>query len=396
LCLCVTTNLKASKAFSQIKPSVSVKQILKSSWESFESTHEIREVEQKEVEKALDCYGHKNGSYVYSCTKCGAWIFQSLGCNSRICSNCGKRHADAWAVSLSQSMFKIPHRHFVISVPSILWPYLKQDRSLWKTYMDSAIDTCNDYFPKLMRKHKAKVGIIVIFHPFGKDMKFQPHLHLIITEGAFDRAGRFIKQEFVPARKFAKCWQYHVSTNLQRAGVPSEVFTYTYRKYDGFYVWVHKAGRIRHPKLIARYLGRYVRHPAIANSRLISFDRNKVGFFYEVSIEESKEKIRHDVTMRVDDFISALIQHIPEQQFKMIRYYGAYARRSKKAFKSYLQSSIEQTKLTKFGVKIPGRVFHCPYCGGDLEFVMYMDKGPPEISKPQKELVEWINGNSKN
>lgn len=262
--------------------------------------------------------------------------------------------------------------------------------------MDSAIDACNDYFPKLMRKHKAKVGIIVIFHPFGKDMKFQPHLHLIITEGAFDRGGRFIKQEFVPARKFAKCWQYHVSTNLQRAGVPSEVFTYTYRKYDGFYVWVHKAGRIRHPKLIARYLGRYVRHPAIANSRLTSFDGNNVSFFYEVSIEESREKIRHDVTMQVDDFISALIQHIPEPQFKMIRYYGAYARRSKKSFKSYLQSSIEQTKLTMFGVKIPERVFHCPYCGGDLEFVMYMDKGPPEVLKEQRELIGWISVNSKN
>lgn len=363
-------------------------------WEAFELTHEIREVEEKEVEKALGCYGHENGSYVYSCTKCGEWVFQSLGCNSRICSNCGKRHADAWAVSLSQSMFKIPHRHFVISVPDILWPYLKRNRSLWKTYMDSAIDSCNDYFPKLMHRINARVGIIVIFHPFGKDMKFQPHLHLIITEGAFDMAGRFIKQEFVPARKFARNWQYHVSTNLQRAGIPPEVFTYTYNKYDGFYVWVHKAGRIRHPKHIARYLGRYVRHPAIANSRLTSFDGNNVGFFYEEYIGESKEKIRHDVTMQVDDFISALIQHIPEPQFKMIRYYGAYARRTKKIFKAYSQSSIEQTKLTMFGVKIPERTFHCPYCGGDLEFVVYLKKPPPPEIKSQKELRDWISVNS--
>ena len=91
-----------------------------------------------------------------------------------------------------------------------------------------------------------------------------------------------------------------------------------------------------------------------------------------------------------------LIQHIPEPNFKMVRYYGAYARRTKKTFKSYLQSSIEQTKLTMFGVKIPERVFHCPYCGGNLEFVMYMDKGPPEIQKSQRELIGWISVNSKN
>ncbi len=368
---------------------VSVKQILKARWKTFKLTHKIRDIEEKEVEKALDCYGHENGRYVYACKNCGEWIFQSLSCNSRICSNCGKRHTEAWAFSLSQKMFNVPHRHFVISVPDILWPYLRQDRNLWKVYMDSAIETCNDYYPKLMRKHKAKVGVIVILHPFGKDMKFQPHLHLIITEGAFDEAGKFIKREFIPARKFAKCWQYHVSKNLQNAGVPSEVFTYTYNRYDGFYVWVHKAGRIRDPKLIAKYLGRYVRHPAIANSRITSFDGMYVKFFYEEHKET--EVIRHDVTMLVDDFISALIQHIPEPQFKMIRYYGAYARRTKSIYASYLQLSIKQLTLWTFGFK---KEIRCPYCGGEVEFVWYCKKPPPEIPKKQKELLDYIRVNS--
>ena len=375
----------------QIKSSVSVKQILKARWGGYKQTHKVRGVEEKEVEKALDCYGHNNGNFVYSCKVCGQWIFQSLGCNSRICSNCGKRHADQWSKSLSKRMFQTPHRHFVISVPSIIWPYLKQDRNLWKVYMDSAIDTCNDYFPKLMRKHKAQVGIIVILHPFGKDTKFQPHLHLIITEGAFDRAGRFIKQEFVPARKFAKTWQYHVSINLQRAGVPNEVFSYTFNKYEGFYVWVHKAGKINHPKLIAKYLGRYVRHPAIANSRLIYFNGKDVGFFYEEHKEE--QIIRHDVTLQVDGFISALLQHIPEPQFKMIRHYGAYARRTKKIFKSYLQSSIKQLTLWTFGFR---KELRCPFCGGEAEFVWYCKKPPPVEVKSQKELLDWIRVNSKN
>lgn len=288
-------------------------------------------------------------------------------------------------------MFQIPHRHLVLSIPSILWPYLKQDRNLWKVYMDSAIDACNDYFPKLMRKHNANVGIIVILHPFGKDMKFQPHLHLIVTEGAFCNNGKFIKQEFIPARNFARVWQYHVSKNLQSAGVPNEIFTYTFNEYDGFYVWVHKAGRIKNPKLIAKYLGRYVRHPAIANSRLTYFNGINVGFFYEEHRET--DVIRHDKVMKVDDFISALLQHIPEHQFKMIRYYGAYARRTKRIFKSYLQSSIKQMTLWSFGFT---KEISCPYCGGELEFVWYCKKPPPQEIKSQQELLDWISANSKN
>ena len=172
---------------------------------------------------------------------------------------------------------------------------------------------------------------------------------------------------------------------------PLVYFTYTLNKYEGFYVWVHKAGRINHPKLIARYLGRYVRHPAIANSRLIYFNGKDVGFFYE----EHKEGqiIRHDVTLQVDDFISALLQHIPEPQFKMIRYYGTYARRTKKIFKSYLQSSIKQLTLWSFGFR---KELRCPYCGGDLEFVRYCKKPPPLEVKSQKELLDWIRVNSKN
>jgi len=39
---------------------------------------------------------------------------------------------------------------------------------------------------------------------------------LIITEGAFDMAGRFIKQEFVPARHFyAKCFAHNMIMRCQ-------------------------------------------------------------------------------------------------------------------------------------------------------------------------------------
>jgi len=38
--------------------------------------------------------------------------------------------------------------------------------------------------------------------------------------------------------------------------------------------------------------------------------------------------------MEVQEFIKALIQHIPDRNFKMIRYYGAYSRRIKKDIRS--------------------------------------------------------------
>jgi len=279
-------------------------------------------------------------------------------------------------------MFSVSHRHFVMSVPDALWPYLRDWKWL-KCYMDSAIKSFNDFLSHLLHQ-EINVGVIVILHPFGKDMKFQPHLHLLITEGGFNVKKEFVKCEFIPADKFRKKWQYEVLKSFQALGLPNAVATEMYRKYNkGFYVWLHKRGTIKHPKLIAKYVGRYVRHPAIANSRIDYFD-GKIVKFHFINNEDE----RRDVTTSVDQFITALIQHIPPPQFKMIRYYGAYARRTKGKYGAKARSSIKQLNLYNFGLE---RIKHCPYCNNELEFVWYSKKPPPEPPKKQKELNKWIS-----
>lgn len=334
------------------------------------------------MEKTLGCYDSKNGCYVFYCSCCDKFIFQSLGCNSRICSCCGKRYTDQWSNSLSKAMFPVPHRHIVMSVPDKLWEYL-DNWDYRKVYMDAAIKAFNDYFSKKLHR-KVKVGVIVILHPYGKDMRKQPHLHLLITEGAFDNKGTFLPSIYIPADGFRKTWQHHVLKLFQANGLRNNIATQMYKQYSkGFYVWLHSRGRIKHPRIIAKYIGRYVRHPAIANSRIKDFNGKYVKFYYVNN--DDKEII---VRMSVDKFITALIQHIPPPQFKMIRYYGAYARRNKSKYGARVQSSIRQTNLREFGFE---RISLCPFCKKPLVFICYQGKGPPKITKDQRTMVKWID-----
>ena len=246
----------------------------------------------------------------------------------------------------------------------------------------AAIKSFNDYFSKILHR-KIKVGVIVILHPFGKDMKEQPHLHLLITEGGFDMKCNFIKCGFVPADGFRKNWQYHVLHSFQLHGLPNELATSMYKRYsNGFYVWLHKRGRIKNKKVISKYVGRYVRHPAIANSRIFDYDKKRVKFYYT-----NNEDVRVNVIMEVNQFITALIQHIPPSQFKMIRYYGAYARRLKGKYGACVQSGIKQLNLYHFGLE---RIKTCPICKNALEFIWYIAKPPPEVVKEQKELLVYV------
>ncbi|MBI4451957.1 transposase [Candidatus Woesearchaeota archaeon] len=144
-----------------------------------------------------------------------------------------------------------------------------------------------------------KTGLVVILHTFGKDMKFHPHLHIITNSN--------IDFNF----KFSKLWRKTVLDSLKLS---------SNEYYYGYYVWSNNI----ESKNIAKYIGRYVRHPAIANGRIIRYNKRDIIFFYK----DSKGK-RILVRKSVLDFITCLIQHIPPRQFKMIRYYGAYNKNSK-------------------------------------------------------------------
>ncbi len=89
---------------------------------------------------------------------------------------------------------------------------------------------------------------------------------------------------------------------------------------NGFYVYA-KPNKCS-PNKAAKYIGRCLGRPVIATSRIDSYDGENVTFHYN---RHEDEKLVTE-TVPVLDFISRLVQHIPEKHFKQIRYYGIYAR----------------------------------------------------------------------
>ena len=261
------------------------------------------------------CKGPDRGYFVYYCSKCDECIEKSLGCNSRLCSDCGKRYTDQWAKTLSRKIFNVPHRHAVMTLPDRLRPVLKDDRNLWKVVMDSAIKALNDTLSYVLRK-EILAGAIVVLHPFGRHLSFNPHIHLLITEGGFDKSRKFIHKKIIPYSALRRTWQYQVLTNLKKA-LPktrenARRIDRMFKDYpEGFYVFAPKESRITSRHRASRYVARYVRHPAIANSRICGYNGRVVTFWYV-----DRENIKHYKTMSVDDFIHAIIQHVPKGNSK--------------------------------------------------------------------------------
>lgn len=353
------------------KPFYSVKQVFEDHWEDYLKTHEVREIEKAEVEKMLSCKDRSRGGYWFYCKNCDEYQFVSFGCNSRLCSCCGKRYTDQWAIMLSEKLEKnIFHRHLVFGIPDMLWKYFKDDRALYKVLMDNSYKTIKETFSKI--NHRGVFpGVIEVYHPFGRDIKFQPHVHMIVTEGGYDKEGKFISSgNYIPYNALHKNWEYNILGALKKC-LPKGIVEMAYARYqNGFCVYVRK-DRISSRKGLAQYIGRYVRHPAIANTRIIAYNKEAVRFYWK----DHDDKIHYKI-MLVHDFISAIIQHIPEKNQKLVRYYGAYSRRKKKGIKSSIMITFSKNKMD-----------YCPKCHCKMEFVAYSSGDKP----PDKNLLSnWL------
>ena len=134
---------------------------------------------------------------------------------------------------------------------------------------------------------------------------------------------------------------------------------------DGLFPATNRKGTIR-------YIGRYVRHPAISNRRIIGYDGKTVTFTYE----EDRKKFQK--TLPKFEFIEAVLQHVTENQFKVVRRFGLYARRASSsyqiAYESLTEKSIpEVATLTGFNWRENIKRYTgedpliCPKCGNEME-----------------------------
>ena len=89
--------------------------------------------------------------------------------------------------------------------------------------------------------------------------------------------------------------------------------------------YVHVGETLENASFTTSYIGRYTKRPVIAESRIKEYDGETVTFEYQ----DKKERIYQQSRIPVLEFIGLLVRHIPEKGFRMIRYSGIFANRTR-------------------------------------------------------------------
>lgn len=309
--------------------SFKIKDIFRDNWSDFLKLNlPIRPVVLDNVDKIIHCGDPSMGHALYFCDKCGHTKHVSFTCKSRFCNSCGAKYISDRAFSITSTLIHCKHRHMVFTIPEELRHYLRKDRSLLNLLFEASASTIQHWFYKLNKSENFKPGFISVLHTFGRDLKWNPHIHMLITEGASGNKTVWKRITYFSYEALRKAWQ-KVLLDLFHKAFPTKEFlslkNSLYKRYpDGFYVRAKPSLDQKSHDAI-KYIIRYTGRPAMASSRILDYDGSYVTFFYEQHEDGQKVTER----LHVFDFFKRLIIHIPEHQFKMIRYYGLYKKKHK-------------------------------------------------------------------
>ena len=343
------------------------------------------------INKFLLCRDFKAGFIKYTCTECGHYHTIPITCKSRLCPSCGFKYSTTWTQKMINDILNIPHRHILFTIPEELRAFFSYDRTLLSKLAKAVNEVMKYQFHNMHKKiaRKFKVpksspnyftnsdivhyGLITVIHTFGRDLKWNPHIHALVSLGGFTKNFSFKKLDYFHVPSIAGQWKYLVLNIIQNGNYPNlkienlaqKAVSKLYKEDKRLFFNVG-SGDVNSPKGIVKYLGRYLARAPIAEYKIAYYDNEKVTFFFNDLADDKKKKY---VTMDIDKFVQQILIHLPPKNFKMINRFGFYGRnitaklrnivkKYKKSFSKSEYSFYVKQSIDTFGV----HPFMCPYC----------------------------------
>ena len=344
----------------------------------------------KEIQKIIDCHNKNLGCSIYQCPECNDIIFVGHTCKSRICSSCGYKYKNERVENILQTSYNCKHRQIVFTIPKELrkyfyFPFEPRIAILFEAVRDTLYSIFNESFKynkksRKLIKYISKViktpGFFSFLHTFGRDLKWNPHIHVLIAEIELCSNGLIRKHEYFDFDALSKRFQKILLDLLEKEIGPSFKIekAKSYKNHqNGFYVYAEKK-EFKSLKEGIEYVTRYCGRVPISENRIINYDGNNVTFCYNAH----EDDMYHEVTLSAEEFITILLNHLIPSQFKIIRYYGFYRKKHKLHDKMVMLISKEKSSFRKSLLKYEFSIlkafkknpYNCPKCDVKMKFIV--------------------------
>jgi len=290
------------------------------------------------------------GGHVERCEACAHLRIAYNSCRDRHCPKCQAVAAKEWLADRQAELLPVPYFHVVFTLPRPIADIAYQNKAvvydlLLKVAAETLITIAAD--PKHLG---ARIGLTAVLHTWGSALTHHPHAHIIVPGGGLSpkpapaEAGgqhwiacrpRFFLSVRVLSRLFRRLFlerltAAHDAGRLEffadQAALAEPAAFKTRLAALRKVKWVVYAKRPPEllskgggPEAVLAYLSRYTHRIAIANSRIVAFDGERVTFKWKDY--RAKADARYKLmTLDADEFIRRFLIHVLPSGFHRIRH----------------------------------------------------------------------------
>jgi len=307
----------------------------------------------KAIHAICSCRTPDSGELYVQCTnsKCKHGQWRPLSCGHRSCPKCQNHEASQWVDRQQTKLLPVNYFMATFTLPYELRPLTwYHQRIVFSLFFLCVAGTLKDFGlnPKNLG---AEIGMTMVLHTHSRRLDFHPHVHVVVPGGGVDqrrrqwkkKKGKFLFNEFALATVF----RARFLAALKNAGL--SIPKNAPRK------WVVDCKRVGQGITALKYLSRYLYRGVISEKNIVSNQNGRVTFKY---IESKTGNTRYR-TLKGEDFLQLILQHVLPKGFRRVRDYGFFHGNAKKRL---LLVQLILHVVIKGIKQRPRPVFKCPCC----------------------------------
>ncbi|MBW2616563.1 MAG: transposase, partial [Deltaproteobacteria bacterium] len=352
------------------------------------------------IHRFLDCGILHNGFARVRCGDCGHEYLLAFSCKRRhFCPSCHQKRVVEFGEWLCEEVLKaVPHRHFVFSIPKILRRYFLYDRKLLSDLSRCGWESLKVFFQETVPEEDAVAGTVIAIQSFGDFLGFNPHLHILCSDGCFYGEGMFRVAPRFEIKQLEEIFRHNVFKMLiSKKKITEDLVDMLMKwRHSGFNVFCGpriQPGEEKAMENLARYIIR------------ASFSQERMTYIPEESkvVYQSKDG-KEEKIFDALEWIAAMCSHVPNKGEQMVRYYGFYSnvargkrkkRDSDELIPSILEPDGSSKEYRKNWARLIQKIYEtdplcCPRCSGKMKVISVIED-EDIIKKILKHLGLWDN-----
>jgi hypothetical protein len=302
-----------------------LKQILAETREHWDHSG-VRQTVRDNFHRVLACRTPTLGAEIYRSAHEEKVVFHT--CKSRSCPVCGQWAMERWQQEMYNTLPDISYVGMVFTMPDVLWTIFQQHRNLLHDLPVLGAEVLQQW---AKRQCGAQLIVMVVPHTFGRHLNFNSHLHILVSRGGLSKTdGQWITNLEFHRNALMRMWRFAVITYLREvfkamSGSSDIHLREELRKqYERW--WNIRMDRSMPKSHFLKYACRYVRHPPIAQRRIVEIKDGKVTFW----TKDLKLKQRVTTQCTLVEFVTRLFPHVKDEYEHAIRYFGLLAPRKRR------------------------------------------------------------------